>query len=126
MKNLIKSIFKKLGLYTIAYKYYIDRERTKYSDISVCTMDFEGVKLKFNTQDAYSKQWFFPRFGKGHIHEPGTTKVFIENIENGANVFDIGGHLGYFSCVAGKLSNSGAVCVFEMDKNCIGLITNNV
>src|SRR5690606_14726469 len=87
---------------------------------------FEGVKLKFNTQDAYSKQWFFPRFGKGHIHEPGATKIFIENIENGANVFDIGAHLGYFSCVAGKLATSGKVCTFEMDSNCIDIIEKNL
>jgi len=126
MKKMIKSTLKSIGVYDSFYNYYIKRMREKYADITFCSMDFEGVKLKFNTMDMYSKSWFFPRFGKGQIHEPGATKVFVDNVKEGTNVFDIGGHLGYFSCVAGKLSNDGTVCVFEMDYNCIDLITKNI
>lgn len=126
MKKMTKSILKYMGIYTWLYKFYIDIQREKYADFPFCSMDFEGVKLKFNTNDKYSNSWFFPRFGKGYIHEPGATKIFVNNVREGTNVFDIGGHLGYFSCVAGKLSNSGTVCVFEMDFNCIDLIKKNI
>jgi FkbM family methyltransferase len=126
MKKMIKSILKSIGLYNVLYGYYIKRKREKYANFTFCSMDFEGVKLKFNTNDTYSKSWFFPRFGNGYIHEPGATKVFIDHVNEDSNVFDIGGHLGYFSCVAGKLSKNGTVCVFEVDFNCIHLITENI
>ena len=122
MKEAIKSFAKSIGL----YNYYIKKKRQKYAGYAVCTMDFRGLRLKFNTKDVYSKSWFFPRFGYGQIHEPGATNIFIDNINQGANVFDIGGHLGYFSCVAGQLSHNGTVCVFEVDANCIDLIKENV
>jgi len=126
MKKLIKSILKQLGLYKSLYSYYITKKRAKFSEFTFCSMDFEGLQLKFNTQDSYSKSWFFPRFGNGYIHEPGATKIFIDNVNEGSNVFDIGGHLGYFSCVAGKLSKFGNVCVFEMDFKCIDAINKNI
>lgn len=125
MKKKIKGILKSIGLYKLLYGYYIKRERGKFSNLPFCSMNFQGILLKFNTKDAYSKSWFFPRFGKGYIHEPGATKIFIDHINQASNVFDIGGHLGYFSCIAGKLSNNGNVCVFEMDSNCIPLIREN-
>lgn len=126
MKKMIKSILKQVGLYNSLYGYYINKKREKYANLMFCSMDFEGVKLKFNTKDAYSKTWFFPRFGNGLIHEPGATKIFIDNIKEDSNVFDIGGHLGYFSCVSGQLAKDGNVCVFEVDSNCIDLITDNI
>ncbi|WP_298236974.1 FkbM family methyltransferase [uncultured Algibacter sp.] len=123
---MIKSILKPIGLYAPLYNYYIKKKREKYANFDFCSMDFEGVKLKFNTKDNYSKSWFFPRFGNGYVHEPGATKIFIDNVDEDANVFDIGGHLGYFSCVAGILSKNGKVCVFEVDFNCIDLINKNI
>lgn len=126
MKKIIKSFLRFFGLYRPIYTYYIERSREKFSDFKICSMNFMGVKLRFNTKDDYSKSWFFPRFGNGHVHEPGTTKIFIDHVNENSNVFDIGGHLGYFSCVAGNLSKHGVVCVFEVDSNCIELITENL
>src|SRR5690554_2963533 len=126
MKTLLKSILNPIGLYNPLYNFYINKKREKFADYTFCSMDFEGVKLSFNTNDSYSKSWFFPRFGNGYIHEPGATKIFVDYINEDSNVFDIGGHLGYFSCVAGNLAKYGSICVFEVDFNCIDLITKNI
>lgn len=126
MKQAIKSILKSLGIYKGIYRFYIARERKKYETMDACSMDYQGLKLRFSTQDAYSKKWFFPRFGKGQIHEPGATRVFMDCIKEGDHIFDIGAHLGYFSCVSAALTKTGTVCAFEVDSNCIDLISRNV
>lgn len=125
MNKAIKSILKPFGLYKGFRQFYLDRERKKYENFDICSMDYKGVQLTFDTRDTYSNRWFYPRFGWGQIHEPGTTKVFFDYVKEGSNVFDIGGHLGYFSCIAGKLSKTGTVCVFEVDANCIDIIHKN-
>jgi FkbM family methyltransferase len=84
------------------------------------------INLVYNTNDPYSKGWFYPRYAKGRIHEPVATKLFLEYIKSNSQVLDIGGHLGYFSCIAGKLANKGTVNVFEVDPKCIGLINKNL
>jgi FkbM family methyltransferase len=41
-------------------------------------------------------------------------------------VFDIGSHLGYFTCLAGILAPLGEVHTFEVDPKCIPLIKKNL
>jgi len=84
------------------------------------------INLIYDTGDPYSKRWFYPRYAKGRIHEPVATKLFLDYIKCNSQVLDIGGHLGYFSCIAGKLAGKGTVNVFEVDPKCIGLIDKNL
>ncbi len=54
------------------------------------------------------------------------TDVFIDFIHYESQVLDIGGHLGYFSCIAGKLAKNGKVHAFEVDPKCIALMQENL
>ncbi len=133
MKNTIKSLLKGVGLLdaarSIAQKYRASRRKDpleKYRNVEHWYLNFEDVNLQYHTSDWYSKRWFFPRYDNGKIHEPLATKIFVDHIKRDDVVLDIGGHLGYFSCIAGYLAESGKVHVFEVDPKCISLIENNV
>ena len=84
-----------------------------------------GVDLKFNTKDFYSKKWFYPRYDSGKFHEPGSVELFIDHLKEDSIVFDIGSHIGYFSCLASKLAPKGKVFSFEIDPICVKLIERN-
>jgi len=93
---------------------------------NVWYFNMEGIQLKYDTFEGYSKKWFYPRYSNGRIHEPAATKLFFEYITKDSLVIDVGGHLGYFTCIAGKLASEGSVHVFEVDPKCINLIKKNL
>lgn len=133
MKNTLRKLFKKLGLLNWAQNIVRNRQLAKkkdllkkYEDVELWQMNYRGMELSYSVSDFYSKGWFYPRYDNGKIHEPLATDVFIEHVKDNSRVLDIGGHLGYFSCIAGKLAKNGEVHVFEVDPKCIGLISNNL
>lgn len=133
MKNIIKKGLKSFGLFDFAKKILQNgRKRKKlnalkkYAHVERWPFNYGGIQLVFNTQDSYSKAWFFPRYDYGKIHEPIATRLFIENIGPESVVLDIGAHLGYFTCVSGKLAHRGSVHAFEVDPKCIPLLQGNV
>lgn len=98
--------------------------RSKYKNTNKYELDFEGINVLFDTTDFHSKRWFFPRY-VGTAHEPATTKLFIDTIKENDCIIDIGGHLGYFTCVSAVLAKNGQVHTFEVDPNCVPLIEKN-
>lgn len=121
-----KQFLRKIGLFTFAKKAYRNIKLLKYQRVNKWHLHIENLSLTYDTKDLYSKLWFFPRYDKGHIHEPVATKLFLKIIKEDSLVFDIGGHLGYFTCIAGKLASNGSVNVFEVDPKCIELINKNI
>jgi FkbM family methyltransferase len=115
---LTKNTVKKLGLFRIRFG--------KYKDVLSWNLNYRGVDLAYDTSELYTRQWFFPRYANEKIHEPATTDAFIDYIELNSVVLDIGGHIGYFSCIGGSLAKNGSVHVFEADPKCISLINKNV
>lgn len=57
----------------------------------------------FDTTDAYVRQWFFPRYSGGRLHEPGATQWLTEHLRANHVFVDVGAHIGYFSNVAASI-----------------------
>jgi FkbM family methyltransferase len=132
MKKILQPILKPLGLLPLAQRYERRLRMQKkykalkpYAEINEWKMEYGPLSLRFSTKALYPKGWFYPRYDHGNIHEPIATDVFIEHIRPTDQVVDIGGHLGYFSCVSGALASEGSVNVFEVDPKCIGYIQEN-
>ncbi|NNJ82410.1 MAG: FkbM family methyltransferase [Flavobacteriaceae bacterium] len=122
MRKRIKKILASIGLLNIAKKirYRIYQHKKQWQ------LNFGDLNVIYDTTDSYSNRWFYPRYAHGGIHEPGATKIFMDNIEKHSKILDIGGHLGYFTCIAGKLAAKGSVYVFEVDPKCLHLINKNL
>lgn len=84
------------------------------------------VTAVYNTKDNYSKHWFFPRYAKGQMHEPITTKLILNALKPEDIFVDVGAHLGYYTCLIGKFLTKGKVYSFEMDVNAFKLLKKNV
>lgn len=133
MKELLKKLLESLGLFSFAKKVAYELGMgpsqllfRKYKNINNWYLQHRELNLVYDTSDRYSKKWFFPRYDEGRIHEPTATNIFIDQINSNSIVLDIGGHLGYFSCIAGTLAKNGSVHVFEVDPKCLTLIANNL
>ncbi len=124
MKKQLKNFLANTGLLGPVKSIYRGYVNMRYPNTD--TWKLEQLELTYSTEDGYSKSWFYPRYANGQIHEPVATGLFEKYIKPGMVVLDIGGHLGYFSCVAGRLSATGDVHVFEVDPKCIGLIQRNI
>jgi FkbM family methyltransferase len=126
MKKAIKSFLRSAQVLKPAKKIYKKLRNTKYKNADIWHRRIEKLDITFDTSDPYSKVWFYPRYDNGRIHEPVATKLFIEYIQENSQVLDIGSHLGYFTCIAGKLAANGTVNAFEVDPKCLLLIKKNV
>ena len=133
MKKVLKKFFTKLGVWStarkIAIKIGIVKQKSpleKYKNIDEWSLKYRGLNLRYDTSDSYSKKWFFPRYDNNRVHEPLATDIFLDNIKEDSTVLDIGGHLGYFSCISGTLVHKGQVHVFEVDPKCLRLIDSNL
>ena len=130
MKKYIKKAIKLIGFSGVIRSILLKKSnklfQKKYGDINQWTLNRRGINVKFSTSDKYSKGWFFPRYANGKIHEPIATDIFIDNINIDSVVLDIGGHLGYFTCLSSKLASDGKVHVFDVDPNCLILIEDNL
>jgi|GEM_PF-1448209 len=126
MKEKIKRLLDSVGLLNFFRKIKARFNPGKYQHTKEWHLRIGDLHLTFDTSDPHSNRWFYPRYADGRIHEPVTTKLFLDYIKKDSQVLDIGGHLGYFSCIAGKLASQGCVHVFEVDSNCLELIKKNL
>lgn len=85
-------------------------------------MECNDIKTIYSTTDKHSKHWFFPHCGGGKIHEPIITKMLIDSLNKTDIFVDVGTHLGYFTCIAGKILTKGKVYGFEVDKHAFKLL----
>jgi FkbM family methyltransferase len=84
--------------------------------------------VSFVTRDAHSKVWCHRRNENRQedLHEPAIIKAFARHVE-GASIFaDVGGHIGYYSCIAGVLNPRLKIFCFEMNRRLVPLIKNNL
>ncbi|MFD2823505.1 FkbM family methyltransferase [Lacinutrix iliipiscaria] len=126
MKQLIKKSLKKLELIKKLNTFRLKQINKKFVGLKEYVFNYDGIKILFDTTDSYSHSWFYPRCRNGKIHEPAATNIFIDTIKESDCVLDIGGHIGYFSCISSYLASKGSVHVFEVDPKCIPLIKKNV
>src|SRR4051794_26567660 len=123
MKNLLRRLLLSFGLFGYAKRvrsyFFPDAFNKKYRKFKKYVVEIDNIKIVYDTTDKYSKKWFYPRYDDGKIHEPMATRLFIQHINKQDCVFDIGSHLGYFTCLAGMLTSRGEVHAFEVDPKCI-------
>lgn len=125
MKKRIKKLMRSSSIGSGIYKLYSKLIFIPYKNRKTWELNFSGTNLIFDTSDSYSRSWFYPRYRGNNIHEPITTKIFVDLIKPKDIVFDIGAHLGYFSCLAGKLASEGKVYAFDTDLKSCQLLERN-
>ncbi len=126
MKKEVRRILRSSHLLKPFKKIYNNLKNNKYKNVNLWQRHIGKIDITFDTSDPYSKIWFYPRYDKDRIHEPVATKLFSDYIHEDSQVLDIGSHLGYFTCIAGKLASNGTVNAFEVDPKCSSLIKKNI
>jgi len=89
-------------------------------------LKLDNLQTIYSTEDEHSKHWFFPRYSGKRIHEPVVTKMLIDTLSKTDIFVDVGTHLGYFTCIAGKICKEGKIYGFELDKNAFDLLNKNI
>ena len=56
----------------------------------------------FLTDEAYSHDWFYPRYAGEKLHEPVAVELLVDNLTADSTFVDVGAHLGYFSIIAAQ------------------------
>ncbi|MDP7457741.1 MAG: FkbM family methyltransferase, partial [Candidatus Woesearchaeota archaeon] len=97
-----------------------------YGNKNRYVLNYDDFKVEYSTEDAHSKHYFFPRYAAGVIHEPTVTREMVKNLKNSKVFVDVGTHLGYFTCLAGKILENGRVDAFEVEKNAFALLKKNL
>lgn len=90
------------------------------------TAQLKGKKVYFSTEDEYSYNWFYPRYSNNGLHERKITELLVENCKNAQIFLDIGSHIGFFTCIVGKVFPRIKVHSFEMEDQVFQLLQKNV
>lgn len=83
-----------------------------------------GLRLRGYKRDCVGRGLY-----RRGVHEPGLTKYVLDTYSNspGANFLDIGGNIGYFSCLFGKLAGpTGKVVSVEPEPQNRWLLETNL
>lgn len=86
--------------------------------------DIGGVRAYFPTDDLYVRNWFYPRYRNGLLHEPQVSKYLCDQLDSNSVFVDVGAHVGYFSVIAALRAR--AVFAIEPQEFLIGRIHRNV
>lgn len=90
------------------------------------TARLNGEEVYFSLLDKYSYNWFYPRYKNNGLHERKVTELIVENCKKAESFVDVGSHIGFFTCVVGKLFPQMKVHSFEMEKQVFELLQKNV
>lgn len=75
----------------------------------------------------YPAEGFFGIEVTSGRYEPRTTAVFERLVGPGMNVVDVGAHVGYYTCVAGRATGRlGHIYAFEPDQSTVRFLEQNV
>ena len=108
----------------IVRKYRNLKFRWRYENKDKFICKVKHCDIKFCTKDEYSKRWFYPRYDQ-KIHEPAVTLLFAELSKKSEYILDVGANIGWYTCVAGCVSDAYIFSV-EMDKNNLYRLKKNV
>lgn len=135
MKKTIKKKLQYLGLFSPIKKllsgiglindFSQSKIKSKVNNLDTFLLQIGNTAVTFDTSDIYSNNWFYPRY-TNTIHEPIASGLFVKYVKNNSVVFDIGAHIGYFTCLAAAIARSGQVHAFEMDDKCKNIIERNI
>jgi FkbM family methyltransferase len=83
-----------------------------------------GLELQGYKRDAVGRSLY-----RRGVHEPGLTNFLLSNFAGASqpNFIDVGGNIGYFSCLFSKLAGpAGKVLAFEPESKNFALLKRNV
>ncbi len=85
-----------------------------------------GRTVKFHTTDAFSKRWFFARYGGERVIEEQSLEMMAVAAAGSRRFADVGANLGLYACVAGVVNPSLAIDAFELDAGNCRLLRANL
>jgi len=79
------------------------------------TLSCDGVSVTFDTSLDVAKDWFYPRYLDGSLHEPVMTREILKTLDSDTTFYDVGALMGYYSIFASSVCTEGEVHTFELD-----------
>ncbi|WP_229124533.1 FkbM family methyltransferase [Halapricum desulfuricans] len=79
------------------------------------TLSCDGVSVTFDTTLDVAKDWFYPRYLDGSLHEPVMTREILKTLDSDTTFYDVGALMGYYSIFASSVCTEGEVHTFELD-----------
>jgi FkbM family methyltransferase len=89
--------------------------RWKHRNTDSVSFDCAGVTATFDTSTVKAKNWFFPRYTEGRLHEPALTVSLLRVLAPDSTFYDIGANVGYFTVLGSEVCVNGSVHAFEVD-----------
>jgi len=134
IKSLFNKVIEKHKLYRLSsfiyeiYSIYLNViVKLKFQNKSMYKVNLKNKIINFDTSDFYSKKWFYLFNQKNEVsYENSVTTYLINNLKSNSCFFDLGAHIGYYTCIAASILEEGEVHAFEVDKNCQNYIENNI
>jgi len=122
--------YKLYSIYNVLYQMYLWYQQLKAEIIfrkkDNYQLNLQNETINFDTTNNYTKRWFYLNKEKGSIYEPALSYFLNNNLKPSSCFFDVGAHIGYFSCIAANKLKQGEVHLFEVDVNCIKYINKNI
>ena len=108
------------------YRYNVQRYfdsrywKGQFKDQLVVTC--RGESVTFDTTTPVAKEWFYPRYVDGRLHEPALTDRLLDLLDGDDVFYDIGANVGYFTLFASEVCADGKVYAFELDPRYVEVI----
>lgn len=78
-------------------------------------LECNGVTVQFDTSSEIAKDWFYPRYLDGDLHEPTITSAIVDELSSEATFYDVGANIGYYTVFASEICTDGGVHAFELN-----------
>lgn len=90
------------------------------------TVTCDGVTVTFDTSSDVAKEWFYPRYLDGSLHEPAMTRELIAALDSETVFYDVGALMGYYTVFASSICTGGEVHSFELDPRFVEAIERSL
>jgi len=84
-------------------------------------LEYDDVSVRFDTSSRTAKDWFYPRYLDGTLHESKITKEIVNALNEDSIFYDVGANIGYYTIFASEVCSKGEVHAFEIDPHFIQL-----
>lgn len=89
-------------------------------------IECDGVSVTFDTTNQIAKDWFYPRYASGQLHEPAFTRRLLNTLDRDNIFYDIGANVGYFTVLASEVCTNGEVHSFELNSKFVNSIKSSL
>lgn len=90
------------------------------------TVSCDGITTTFDTRSDVAKDWFYPRYLDGHLHEPAMTQELLAALDTDTIFYDIGALVGYYTVFASVVCTEGEIHSFELDPRFVEAIERSL